>query len=939
MMTSIKCPKCSSDNADSASFCSDCGTQLGFPKGIPDVTKTLVTSTPQFKPGTLLAERYEIISELGKGGMGEVYLAEDTNLKRQVAVKALPQPFALDKEMLARFEREARLLASLNHPNIATIHGLEKSNGQQFLVMELVGGETLAERVKKGPLPIEEALEVCRQIAEGLEAAHEKGIIHRDLKPANVKITPEGKVKVLDFGLAKAFEKAVSGESGGVDPSKSPTITVESSHSGVILGTAAYMSPEQARGKPLDKRTDIWSFGCVLFEAITGRQAFKGDTISDCIAAILKSEPNWKAMPETTPLKLRDLLRRCLQKDPHNRLHDIADARIDIQDILTGSSIEMVPTVRRAPMWRTLFWASISLVLILICVLLWSPWHTNHPSEQLLSRLVIPTPSLIQSQTVSASSGNIIVISPDGTKLVYVAEHEKTMRLHLREIDKFTANPIPGLGEAYAPFFSPDAQWLGFFHDGKLMKLLLSGGQPSILCDAPAPVGGIWGPDGTIIFGARGEGLMRISSDGGEPEAITAIDFEQGEWIHVASEFLPGEKEVLYTAFNGSGVALHITALNLETRKQQIIIEGGSQAHYAPTGHLVYSQKSSLLAAPFDIINLRITGPSIAILDGIMTNPGAGAQASFSKNGTLIYVQGLEQATERMLVWVNRQGQSQPVMEEKRRFYGPRISPDGKKLAMWIEGQVWIYDIARGTLRRLTSEGQNFWPVWTPDGQRVTFPSIRMGSPDVNLFWKPVDGSTSSERLTQGQYGQQPFSWTPDGKVLLFHQSVHPTTGWDILMLPIDGESTPSPFLDSQFNERRPSLFPDGRWLAYESDESGRPEIYVTTFPNPGSRWQISTQGGSEPAWSRNGRELYYRNVDKMMAVDIMTEPEFTPAKPRLLFEGKYFSVIYGRNYDITPDGQQFVMVKLIEEESVATQINVVLNWFEEIKRLVPTGN
>jgi serine/threonine protein kinase len=932
----MKCPKCSSNNADSASFCSDCGTQLGLPKDIPDVTKTLLAYTPQFEPGTLLADRYEIIRELGKGGMGEVYLAEDTNLKRQVAVKVLPQPFALDKEMLVRFEREARLLALLNHPNIATIHGLEKSNGQQFLVMELIEGATLAERVNKGPMPVEEALEVCRQIAEGLEAAHEKGIIHRDLKPANVKITPEGKVKVLDFGLAKAFEKAVSGETGGVDPSKSPAITIESSHSGVILGTAAYMSPEQTRGRPLDKRTDIWSFGCVLFEAITGRQAFKGDTISDCIAAILKSEPNWKAMPETTPLKLRYLLQRCLQKDSHNRLHDIADARIEIEEVLSGPSVEITPVGRTSSKWRTLFWVAAGLAFLLTCVLLLNPWRTFHPTQQQLSRLVIPTPPLPHSQYIS--EGNIIAISPDGSRVAYVAKEGQTSQLHIRELDQFTAKSLPGIREVFAPFFSPDNRWLGFFSEGKLQKLLLSGGKPSTICDVSNPTGGIWGPDDTIIFGIRGEGLKRISVEGGEPTSITTVDYEQGEWLHTVSDLLPRGKEVLYTAFDGSGAALYVGILNLTTHKQKILFEEAGQACYAAPGYLVYSQNASLMAAPFDIGKLEFTGPSIAILDDIMAGPGKAATAAFSENGTLIYVQGLGQATERMLFWVDRQGKSQPVIKESRRFYGPRISPDGKKLAVWMEGQVWIYDLTRGTMSRLTSEGQNFWPVWTPDGKRIAFPSIRTGSTDVNLFWMPVDGSAPSERLTQSQYIKQPLSWSPNGKTLIFHQSGNPTTGWDIWMLPLDGDRTPLPLVDTRFNERLPSLSADGRWLAYESDESGRREVYVTTFPKPGSRWQISPEGGSEPAWSRTGSELFYRNRDKFMAVDIVTEPEFRPAKPRLLFEGNYFSVLYGRNYDITLDGHRFVMLKPMGQELAATQINVVLNWFEELKRLAPNG-
>jgi len=512
---SVKCPQCSSENADSASFCSDCGTQIGLPKDIPDVTKTIETPFPQFGPGASLAGRYEIIREIGKGGMGEVYLAEDTNLKRQVAIKVLPLQFALDKDWLARFEREARLLAALNHPNIATIHGLEKSDGQQFLVMELVEGDTLAERIKKGPLPVDEALELCRQIAEGLESAHEKGIIHRDLKPANVKVTPEGKVKILDFGLAKAFLNQL-GES---DLSKSPAITDEMTRPGVILGTAAYMSPEQAKGKSLDKRTDIWAFGCILYECLTGKRAFKGETISEILASILKDEPDWNVLPDTTPMKVQELVNRCLVKDPRNRRHDIAEARIDIQDIVTGSPAEIAPAARPEPRWRYLFWATLGLVLILFCVMLWSPWRTSKSPEQLLSRFTINLPP---NETLGYEVGSSVVLSPDGTHLIYVSQKEDTTQLYLRPIHDFEAKPITDTEGAKGPFFSPDGKWVAFYADGKLKKVSLLGGTPQIICDAKSGLGGTWSEDDTIYFGDWYKAsLMRVSAAGGTAERLT----------------------------------------------------------------------------------------------------------------------------------------------------------------------------------------------------------------------------------------------------------------------------------------------------------------------------------------------------------------------------------------------------------------------------------
>ncbi len=932
----MKCPKCQAENSDTQKFCGECATALTPVGAKPSFTKTL-DSPVEMPRGTTLAGQYEIFEKLGAGGMGEVYRALDKNLGRQVAVKVLPTEFADDRERMARFEREAKLLAVLNHPNIASIYGLEESEGRRFLVLELVEGETLGARLNRGPVPMDEALETCRQIAEGLEAAHEKGIIHRDLKPGNIMITPERRIKILDFGLAKASAP----ETTDIDIEKSPTITAEMTAPGVIMGTAAYMSPEQTRGRSVDKRSDIWAFGCILYECLTGERAFLGETVSDTMAHILKGEPDWTKLPRNVPAAVRILLRRCLQRHSKKRLHDIADARIEIEESLEGSSAEIEPKAPPSLKWRTLFLATVGLSVILLLILLWGPRGNSPVSDQGQIRFIIPTPPFPPLTSAYSTPGNVVAISPDGRIIAYVAESKNDTKLYIRELNQFDAEvlPAPGLRDVHALFFSPDNHWLGFFSEGKLKKMLLSGGQPSTIAEVPLPLGPIWGPDDTIIFGVPGEGLKQISSDGGELKPITTVDYDKGEWLHIASQFLPSGEEVLYSALNGSGVALHVAALNLKTGRQKVIIEGVSQATYAPSGFLVFPQNKSLMAAPFDISKYKLTGPSKEILRGVMIGPIKRALAGFSENGTLIYVPGDEEAAERMLVWVDRKGRSEPVIEDKRSFNGPRISPDGRKLAMWMDGQVWIYDIQRDTLRPLTSEGQNFWPVWTPDGQRVVFPTIRAGSPKVNLFWKRIDGSAPSESLTQSQYVLQPLSWSPDGKTLLFHQSLNPSEGWDIYTLKLDKNRTSSPLLNSKFNERRPSLSPDGHWLAYESDESGRPEVYVTTFPNPGSRWLISSQGGTEPAWSRSGQELFYRNADKMMAVDIVTDPEFVPDKPRLLFEGEYLSTLYGRNYDIAADGRRFVMVKSLSQESKTTQINVVLNWFEELKELFSSEN
>jgi serine/threonine-protein kinase len=528
-----------------------------------------------------------------------------------------------------------------------------------------------------------------------------------------------------------------------------------------------------------------------------------------------------------------------------------------------------------------------------------------------------------------------VAISPDGRWIAYVAEQDSTRQLFLRKIDQFAVTPIQGTEGAYSPFFSPDSQWICFFADAKLKKVSLLGGKPTPLCDTQSPTGGgTWGPEDVIIFGSVG--LKQVSAKGGKPEAITTLDSGRGEYSHVEPEFLPDGRAVLFTIYDGSVNALYIMVKDLETNKQFPIIEGGRSAHFVPSGHLVYAQGGSLLAAPFDLKKLEITGPSVAVLEGLKMIP-----FSFSKNGSLVYVEGSERSRERMLVWVDRQGKARPVTEIRRRFVGPRISPDGRRLAMWVEEKqsihVWIYDFAHDTMTPLTSEGRNFTCLWTPDGKRVTFNSSRPGVAGVNLFWKLADGSGPKELLFQSQYNKAPLSWTPDGKVLLFHQRSDPPLGFDIWKLPIEGDRKPVPLLDSPSNERWPAISPDGQWLAYVSDKSGRNEVYVTPFPGPGGHRQISTQGGRDPAWAHDGRELFYRNGEKMMAVDIVTEPEFTPANPRMLFEGKYLFGGFARSYDITPDDQQFVMVKASEQESPPTQINVVLNWFEELKRLVPT--
>jgi serine/threonine-protein kinase len=885
---------------------------------------------------------YEILALLGAGGMGEVYRARDTKLGRDVALKVLPEAFAKDPERMARFRREAQVLATLNHPHIASIYGLEDSGGVRALVMELVEGPTLAERLKPGAIPVEEALPIARQIAEALEAAHEKAIVHRDLKPSNVKVTPEGKVKVLDFGLAKAF----AGESSATDLSQSPTVTAGATREGVVLGTAAYMSPEQARGKPVDKRTDVWAFGCVLYEALTGRQAFSGETVSDTIAAILGRDPDWQALPASTPAAIRRLLRRCLERDPKRRLQAVGEARIAIEDTLSGTA--EVGEVREPPLQnvsrRAMLWSLGGLAALSIGVALWTLLRAPSPATRQIARLVVNVPP---GDRLAPGPLSHIALSPDGSRLVYVARGVGTNQLYVRPIDRFEAAPIPGTAGAGSPFFSPDGQSVGFFAEGKLKKVSLGGGATLTLCGAPNNRGGGWGPDDTIIFAPSIiTGLFRVSAAGGTPAPLTTVDREKGEFGHRWPETLPGGKAVLFTILTGTSFDdARIGVLSLETGERRVLVQGGTYARYVPTGHVVYARAGGLLAVPFDLKRLEVTGPPVSILDGVSMNPTYGsAEFSISAEGSLAYVPGGSSGGERMLLWVDRTGAAQPLPTPLRSYMSPRLSPDGTRLAVAITGAnagVWVYDLGRGTLTRLI-ESPNFitWPIWTPDGKRITFQSAQSApSSLLSTFWMPADGSDAAEPLTTSEKYRMPGSWSPDGRTLAFTET-DPTTGFHIGVLTLEGDRKTRPFLQTPSNDGGPAFSPDGRWLAYQSGESGRWEVYVRPFPGPGGKLQISTDGGTEPVWARNGRELFYRNGDKMMATAVEAKPTFSAAKPRLLFEGHFEAYInsFDPNYDVSSDGRRFLMVKASEQESAATQLNVVLNWSDELRRLAPAG-
>jgi Tol biopolymer transport system component len=873
---------------------------------------------------------YEVISAIGAGGMGEVYQAHDTKLGRDVAIKVLPEAFAHDPEKLSRFQREAKLLASLNHPNIATIHGLEDSNGTSYLVMELVPGENLAERVRRdGAVPVEEALTIAKQIAEALEAAHEKGIIHRDLKPANVKLTPEGKVKVLDFGLAKAF----AGDTSTEDMGNSPTLSMAATMQGVILGTAAYMSPEQAKGKAVDKRTDIWAFGAVLYELLSGKAVFHGEDVGDILAEVVKADPDWTRLPEATPLAIRTLLRRCLRKDRRQRVPDAASIRIEIEDALaapaaaepTAAAMGTGALGRRA----LLLAAGCSLAVGVVAVI--AGWNLKSTPSRPVTRTVITLPA---DQRLAMGENPAVAISPDGRLLAYAAIQGSVQQLYLRAMDSLEAKAIPGTEGAINPFFSPDSQSLGFFAGDKLKKVSVNGGGATTLGDAATPRGASWGSQGAIVFiPFLGAPVQELPEAGGTPRPLTHLD--KGEF-HLWPELLPDGKAVVFASgvSPSNRIAVRVTG----TGEQRILVPvpGSTQPRYAVSGHLIYVQGSTLMAAPFDARRQALTGEAVPVVENVPVNPTtAAAQYSISATGSLVYVSGGGQANQSRLVLVSREGKEQPLAAPPRNYSFPHISPDGRKVAVDQDGQVWVYELARDTMTRFTFEGsQNLNPVWTPDGNRIAFQSNKDDTRSV--FWQKADGSGGLERLTSGEYPRGPISWSADGQLLSFVE-VNPTTGFDIWVLDMKDRKA-VPFLRTPFHEIG-GLSPDGRWMGYTSNESGRYEVYVQPYPSPGGKWQISTDGGMDVRWSANGRELTYRNGDKMMAVDITTQPAFSAGKPKMLFEGPYIppSPIFSY-YDVSADGQRFLMLKPTEQAQAATQIVVVQNWFEELKQKVPTG-
>ena len=917
--------------------------------------------------GRRLSE-YEVTARIGAGGMGEVYRARDVKLGREVAIKVLPAPMAHDTARIARFKREAQILATLNHPHIAAIYALEESENVVALVLELVEGATLADRIHQGRLAINDALTIARQTAEALEAAHAKGIIHRDLKPANIKAPDGGTVKVLDFGLAKAIDEETARD-------RSQLTTSHATQEGMIVGTATYMSPEQARGLAVDKRTDIWAFGCVMYEMITGRKAFEGNTVTDCLAAILGQDPDWTALSPLAPPSIVALIARCLEKDAPHRLADIGEARRQLEDVLAAVTPRVSPrqvegTAKRR-VRRLTYVASIVGLLVAGAFGVRAVRQLTLKPERVDIELAFDEfiPSTHSSELALSSDGTLIAyasskrmasmpnMSPGSDGAVDSGQSDDlsgaampsmamTEQIYVRAIGQGTARPLGGaLGSG--PFFSPDGKWLGFWHapTGTLRKVAVTGGAPVKICDAVSGIAGAtWGPDDTIVFAWFD--LFRVPASGGSPTTLLKVDEARGERFFRHPSFLPSGKAILFTVGMADSYSYDdadIGVLSLETGKKRILVQGGTSPRYAPSGHLIYARAGALLAVPFDAEKLEVTGQPFPVAHGVFMSANTGMAAfSISQTGHLVYAAGPEERGTRVLVWVDKNGHKSALPVKPQSYLHPRLSPDGRQLAIEVEGashDIFTYDFARaGEPTKMSFDGASHWPSWTPDGRRLTFRSWKTGT--MTMWWMPADRSSPPELLTSIGSMQSPESWSPDGKTLAFTQMDDPQTGSDIYTLSLDGDKKPRVLLRTKFSEGSPKFSPNGAWLAYSTNESGQPEVWAMAYP-AGERIHISTNGGTDPLWRHDGRQLYYRLGDQMMVVDVSYGPSLKASKPRMLWRGNYLAGAgsscgmagpTSANYDVTPDGERFLMIEDASSTAESERLRVVSNWSVELK-------
>jgi eukaryotic-like serine/threonine-protein kinase len=923
------------------------------------VAAAVLENATQLAPGALIGQ-YRIEGWLGAGGMGEVYRAHDTTLNRDIALKVLPESFTRDPDRVARFTREAHVLASLNHPNIAAIHGLVDDGDMHALVLELVEGPTLTERLAQGPLPLSEALAIARQIADALAAAHEHGLVHRDLKPPNVKVRDDGAVKVLDFGLAKpARESGATPGSGppGRSPDSpgvmSPAVTAD----GVILGTAAYMSPEQARGRPADRRSDVWAYGCVLYEMLTGQRAFPGEDVSETLANVLRGQPDWSALPADTPPAIRRLLRRAFEKDSRRRLSDMTDARLEIEEAEAPAREWDAPDTMRARGATgrppTLPWTIAAALAVALgsAIVIWAPWRAGPtPMSQHLSAELGADVSLGRS----ADGAPQLAISPDGSMLAFVGERNHVDQLYLRRFGQLRAQALV-TGPISEPFFSPDGQWVGFFSiaDRKMKKVPVAGGTAVAVCDVDTeyPRGASWGDDDTIVFNpfaGSWSPLLRVRSSGGTPEAVSTLS--GGEVSHRWPQVLPGAHAVLFATFGTQGGidASNIVVQRLPSGTPKIVLRGAHYARYLRSGHLVYAQGAMLFAVRFDLNRLEIVGQPSAIGDGVMGFKLSGASLfDVSDTGTLIYVAGELIGNEAPMLWLRRDGTMTVMRAAPRDWRAAQFSPDGKRILFHLDDgrqlDVYTYEWARDFTTRLTADPSvDSNPIWSPDGRTVVFSSSRGAKQLANLYWIAADGSGEAHRLTENDERQLASSWHPSGDYIAFDQQIS-REQWDLMVVPVAASGagwkagTPTRLL-SKMTQRPSAVFsPDGQWFAYISNESGRPEVFVRAFPGPGAAWQVSTSGGWVPTWSRRRNELFYLSPDShLMVVSYTVEgTTFRASLPRPWSEQPINVRSGPRPFDLHPDGDRFVVSGDLATRTDVDRIVLISNFFDEVRRRV----
>ena len=891
---------------------------------------------------------YEIRSHIGAGGMGEVYLGRDTKLDRDVAIKVLPDALAHDAERLARFQREAKVLASLNHPNIAAIYGLQESVGTSCLVLEYVEGETLAARLKRGPLAADQALDVARQMTEALEAAHDKGVIHRDLKPGNVMLRLDGVVKVLDFGLAKALVD----DSPKSSFDNSPTITADYTKPGVVLGTAAYMSPEQARGRPLDKRTDIWSFGVVLFECLSGRRPFEGDTTSDLVARILEREPDWTALPASTPPLIQLLLRRCLAKNHKRRLRDIGDARVDIETALddpTSSGLLLAHGALAASSERRRGRAPPIAVMLAIAALVgvgigWLVRRAEPVAATPVIRFTVdipPTYSLNREE-----DGRALSLNPAGSMLAFATRTQGKQQIFIHDLSEGRARLVPGSEGGGMPFFSPDGRWLGFFARGKLMKVPVSGGPPLVVCDATRK-GGAWLDDGTIVFTGSG-GILRVDDSGGDPQLLATggpttrtDDGKQLVLGFCSVEAVPGANYLVAGVWDGITIQDYATvAVSLSDGTVRPLMHRAVDARYVSPGYLVFLRESSLMAAPFDVERGVVTGEAFQVVEGVLSNKWADTgQFAFSASGTLAYVPGGRSGLGRRLVRVDLNGKSEPLMEGTDAMVGGiRVSPDGldiSLLTMRRHLDLWTFNLARRAVTLVSNTGEMWGPVWRPDGEAFVYQQ-QIPEQETQIVLKRIDSADPAEPVPIERPGDiVPSSFSLDGRHLLLIHDRDGTGGIEDIVLYHWGKSGPTEVvLGTPADEEAAMFAPDGEHFAYVSNETGRYEVFVRTFPETDRKWQVSLDGGHSPVWARDGKSLFFLDHNAVMhRAPVDSGTNYKISTPQQLFDTTTVATtdLWGA-YDVLPDGD-FIMVEPADWEKEAVRIHVTTNWVTELSK------